>query len=304
MKKLLYIATAFIALSCGDSKEKEVIETASNVVNKHNGTEVYSGDTAIVSAPSQEGIECSYVGDFEAVEVKPERSYRYANKITISVDSLRDNKVFGHSVVAGNQRPFTGTYTLMKGKGLYTITATEPGDDKYDGKFNFYINQNDRVLEGTWVANNSKLEVSQRKYKLIKTLFNYKASLALPEGLSGAITSDWKSISSFEDDDAGSGEMITADAMKINASSEKLKKENVENMYKGDLELMRNAIYARHGYSFKNRKMRYIFDNLVDWYIPYTTDVRNELTVLEKENIALIKRYEEHASRYYDSYGR
>ncbi len=35
-----------------------------------------------------------------------------------------------------------------------------------------------------------------------------------------------------------------------------------------------------------------------------STDVRNELTELEKKNIDLIKRYEEHAEKYYDEYGR
>ncbi|MEL6924283.1 MAG: YARHG domain-containing protein, partial [Bacteroidota bacterium] len=87
------------------------------------------------------------------------------------------------------------------------------------------------------------------------------------------------------------------------ASVDKLTRADVENMHKGDLEVMRNAIYARHGYSFKNRKMRYVF-NYVDWYMPVSTDIRAQLTDIEKENIALLKRYEQHAERYYDSFGR
>ena len=86
-------------------------------------------------------------------------------------------------------------------------------------------------------------------------------------------------------------------------NKEKLDKLDVENMHKGDLEVMRNSIYARHGYSFKNRKMRYVF-NHVDWYVPMFTDIRENLTTLEKENIALMKRYEQHAERYYDTFGR
>ena len=99
------------------------------------------------------------------------------------------------------------------------------------------------------------------------------------------------------------GEMLTEDVMTFNASNTALKKEDLENMYKGDLEVMRNAIYARHGYSFKNRKMRYVFDQ-IDWYIPVHTDVRSDLTDLEKKNIDLLKRYEGHAEAYYDSFGR
>jgi hypothetical protein len=74
-------------------------------------------------------------------------------------------------------------------------------------------------------------------------------------------------------------------------------------MYKGDLEIIRNAIYARHGYSFKNRKMRYVFDQ-IDWYNPVHVDIRSDLTDLEKKNIDLLKRYEGHAVTYYDSFGR
>lgn len=75
-------------------------------------------------------------------------------------------------------------------------------------------------------------------------------------------------------------------------------------MLKSDMEILRNSIYARHGYSFKTRKMRYVFDTYVDWYIPMSTDVSKELTPLEQENIALLKRYEQHAETYYDTFGR
>ena len=78
----------------------------------------------------------------------------------------------------------------------------------------------------------------------------------------------------------------------------------MSNMHKGDLEVIRNAIYARHGYFFKNRKMRYLFDYAVDWYIPLYTDVRGMLTEVERKNVDLLKRYENHASKYYDSFGR
>ncbi len=71
-----------------------------------------------------------------------------------------------------------------------------------------------------------------------------------------------------------------------------------------DLALMRNTIYARHGYAFKTRKYRYYFERKVDWYIPFSTDVRNTFTPIEKDNIELLKRYEKHARDYYDTFGR
>ena len=98
-------------------------------------------------------------------------------------------------------------------------------------------------------------------------------------------------------------EMITTDITNKNASTDLLSKEDVENLYQADLEVLRNSIYARHGYSFKNRRMRYVF-TYVDWYMPVSTDVRNELTDIEIKNIELIKRYEQHAEKYYDTFGR
>jgi hypothetical protein len=242
-----------------------------------------------------------YVGMFEASDAPEAKKYYYKNKISVSIDSIGGGKLKGHSVVAGNNRPFEGAYEEKN--GTYIITAKEPGDDKYDGVFSFTLFPDKSLLEGTWEANNKKLEVVKRSYSLTTSVFRYDANTPLNPDLIGSMLEDWTTISKLEEE-PGSFEAITPDAIKINASMFKLKKEDVENMYKGDLEIMRNAIYARHGYSFKNKRMRYIFDTSVDWYIPVTTDVRNELTDLEKENIALIKRYEEHAGKYYDSYGR
>jgi hypothetical protein len=106
------------------------------------------------------------------------------------------------------------------------------------------------------------------------------------------------------DRETGESEMLTGDAARFNASTHRLKKSELENLYAADLEVIRNAIYARHGYSFKNRRMRYIFDSYVDWYMPVSTDIRAELTELEKANIELLKRYEQHAEHYYDVFGR
>jgi len=67
---------------------------------------------------------------------------------------------------------------------------------------------------------------------------------------------------------------------------------------------MRNSIYARHGYSFKTRRVRYVFDNYIDWYMPVSLDIRDKLTEVELKNIELIKRYEQYADKHYDTFGR
>jgi len=239
----------------------------------------------------------SYVGFFEASEYDSDKDISWTNLITIFVDSLSGEQVFGHSVVAGNDRPFQGSYSLTNNGQLLTAVAKEPGDDRYDGEFEFRIKRGQTQLSGKWTAF-KKLGVSVREYELEKRDFSYKPDYDLPEA------GIWTDLYGTYDEDTEVYEMVTPDASKYNASVLKLTSEMVENMYKGDLEVMRNAIYARHGYSFKNRRMRYVFDNNIEWYMPFSTDIRGQLTRLEKENIALIKRYEQHAEAYYDSFGR
>ena len=240
-----------------------------------------------------------YVGDFNADDWDDSQNYTRFNKINISIDRMDAGKVYGHSVVAGNDRPFEGPYTLENGK--YQVEAAEPGDDKYDGVFTFTINPAEEELVGTWESNDKKLAVTRRKYVLEKTTWAYDPNLNLPE-------IGWMELydihGGLRSDEYPEEEYLTDDVTKFNASTTLLKKEDVENMYKGDLEVIRNSIYARHGYSFKNRRMRFVFDRYVDWYVPTNTDIRNQLTDIETQNIDLLKRYEAHAENYYDYFGR
>jgi len=89
----------------------------------------------------------------------------------------------------------------------------------------------------------------------------------------------------------------------VNASTTKLTEEDVENLKKGDLVVIRNTIYARHDYSFKHRPLRVFFDRQ-KWYIPVSTDIKNEFTDLEKANIEQLLKYEKNAAEYYDYFGR
>jgi hypothetical protein len=82
-----------------------------------------------------------------------------------------------------------------------------------------------------------------------------------------------------------------------------LTEEDVDNLVGEELEIMRNEIYARHGYSFRNKKMRSYFAEK-DWYVPMGIDIREQLTEDEAKYIQLIKRFESYFDEYYDDYGR
>lgn len=187
------------------------------------------------------------------------------NRLNVQIQTVQGKTVNGRSVAAGNFRVINGT--LEESPEAYTLQLKEPGDDKYDGEFTITIKKNGMVCEGNWQPYDKNLKA--KPFTLAKKEFAYQPSAGIfPE-----------------------------------ASERLLKEEDVANYIKSELRLMRNSIYARHGYSFKMKDMRSQFDK-EPWYMPVSTDVRNSLTEIEKKNEALIKRYEKYAAEFYDDFGR
>jgi hypothetical protein len=188
------------------------------------------------------------------------------NKITLLITRAQNDTVEGRSIVGGNDRPFFGTF--KEKDGVYSLFAKEPGDDPNDGAFEFVIKSGEPdVVTGSWVPyDNSK---AAKQYTLQRKSFAYRVDVGdFPE-----------------------------------ASQRELVEGDVENFSKPELEYMRNEIFARHGYCFRKKNLREIFEG-EEWYIPNNVDVRDKLTAIEKKNLALIKRYEKYAEEYGDEYGR
>jgi hypothetical protein len=188
------------------------------------------------------------------------------NKITLLITKAEGSIVEGRSIVGGNDRPFTGT--IKEKDGTYSIQAREPGDDPNDGIFSFTMESaNPDIITGSWKPFDSKK--AAKDYTLQRRAFKYRIDVGeYPE-----------------------------------AAQRELKPEDVENLMKPELEWMRNEIFARHGYCFRKKSLREIFEQQ-EWYIPDNTDVRDHLTAIEKKNIELIKRYEKYAEDYGDEFGR
>lgn len=188
------------------------------------------------------------------------------NKITLLITKAKGDSISGRSIVGGNDRPFNGTYKFEN--GAYSVSAKEPGDHKDDGVFNFTVSKaNLSEVTGTWKPNDTKRP--EKQYTLQRKTFSYNPAVG-----------DYPQ-----------------------ASQRLLKSKDVENMYKEDLEFMRNEIFARHGYCFNKKHLRQQFE-MQDWYVPNTVDIKGFLTDIEKKNIELIKRYEKYADEYGDEYGR
>ena len=230
-----------------------------------------TGSVQVLSQPLS-SITGSWVGLFKpdqqvtVVDKKTGDPYVASpNKITLFISKLEDGNVSGYSVCAGNERPFTGSYEEEDGK--IKASLQEPGDNKYDGVFELMISRNDRTITGKWTPFNKS--IGERHYNLERKNFKYDTSLG-----------------KYPD-----------------CSSRLLTAEDVNNAFKEELRYMRNEIYARHGYSFKLREMREMFES-EEWYMPVATDVRKKLSVIEVKNEKLIKNFEKYAEESYDDYGR
>jgi hypothetical protein len=187
-------------------------------------------------------------------------------KITVCIDRIIGKTITGYSIVSGNERAFSGSFEVHE-QG-YSIVAAEPGDHPEDGIFKMIYASKTDDLGGVWKANNSK-KIAERVFVLPRRVFKYSTKVGqYPQ-----------------------------------SSTKDLKEADVENLRPADLRIMRNEIYARHGYGFKLADMRAHFEKQ-DWYMAISQDISENLTAREKKNAALIKRYENYGAEYYDSFGR
>jgi hypothetical protein len=188
------------------------------------------------------------------------------NKINVALAYTNDKIATGHTVCAGNFRELKGSVKKINDK-LYEFNMNEPGDDKYDGSFKFNIDLNSKKLSGSWKP--FKNTVGAKNYVLEKREFEYNDTI---------------------------GDYPTT-------SNTYLTPEDAQNLLPETAEMMRNEIYARHGYSFQNIKIRRIYD-AKDWYMPVSIDIRDDLSALESYNIDFLLHYEDYQGDYYDGYGR
>ncbi|MEW5676136.1 YARHG domain-containing protein [Flavobacterium enshiense] len=258
-----------------------------------------------------------WVGRFEVDVTEEEMDSLYQNdemevemlsrKITLSIDEITNDEIKGHSIVSGNISPFKGT--LDERKSAFLIALDEYEGKNTDGKFMFMIHKKDSVVSGKWIADHpDKVKVRMRKYQLKKRLFQYDNNLSLETVFINADKSRAAIINDTIDGEVESYEetsyfATTEKLFEKNASKEVLTKEYVSNLTKGDIYILRNSIFARHGFAFRDKQLRNYFENY-DWYMPVFGDVKNELTEVEKKNVELLLRYEQNAIEYYDVFGR
>ncbi len=272
-------------------------------------------------------------GDIEPVHMEGDTIEVPAQKITIKISRIIGDNVYGQSLVAGVQRPLSGKISV-KDNNVMMLVLEEPGNDPYDGRFELEMHDG-TFFEGTHISFQKNPDTTHiKKLKISQKKFIYNPKFMLSRNIDMV---DWENSkqqeAEYEDHyDEEEGDTLeaveTAEAendtledgvkqvyledvyrvasdeiFRINASVRKLTEDELKNLRKLDLEIIRNTIFARHGYSFKKSSIRRFFE-VNYWYVPISNNVDKELTTLEKGNIALLKRFEAYAEDHYDSFGR
>jgi hypothetical protein len=275
MKNTISLFCLFLAIGLWNCGKKEVAEesvTADTTTQAFKVVNVKIDARKIGPEKSPEQLQIEEaIAKMETNNENPVVGYWVGafgrNKINIAIADIQNGKALGYTVCAGNYRPINGG-VKTQGDSLFSFDMKEPGTDKYDGHFEFTINTNSNAMTGTW-SPFKKGATSAKEFELKKTEYAYSTD---------------------------NGEYPQA-------SARLLTEEDVANLLKEELEVMRNEIYARHGYSFKDKNMRIRFDT-TSWYVPMGIDIRANLTDTEVQNIDLIYQYEEYQEENYDDYGR
>ena len=311
MKKIaLIITVSLLVFSCKDTK-KEIakVEDSTTKIDTISAKEIPDN-------PAYKHLYGNWVGEFMASEFEGDEGLTYNTLLNLKIDKIDpSNKVYGTSIVSGNIRPFEGT--LKETDSTLYVQLNEPGDDKYDGVFKINFTKGQDSIKGIWLANDKKLKVTKRDLLLTSRVFKYNPNnnfKKLDDYTDDIGLVDWENYKNmkqkYTDDEGKSNEYdvtkqrYSSQAIyKLNASTQKLTEKQLKNLQKLDLEILRNAVYARHGFTFKNKTARQFFNDEA-WYVPMYGDIEKELTPLEKENIALLQRFEKYATDNYLQFGR
>ena len=314
MRILLSLSMIFTLLSCRDAIKNEVKFTVEQDFKDIQFVKPKVSNSLIVN--TKEDLLGYWVGDFNANLSDEEMDTIYGNekytnlitrKITFSIDEIKGDSVIGHSISAGNISAFKGL--LFENASTFTMEVDEFKKAKTDGKFIVEIKKSDSILNGNWEAySQSELKIYKRKFDLKKKFFLYDKEVTLNNTFYNIDKSKSITITDTIDDEVEVYEdteyfSTTQKLFEKNASNEELTVDFVSNLSKADIFILRNSIFARHGFAFRDKQLRMYFEQFY-WYMPVFGDVKDELTEVEKKNIDLLLRYEQNAEEYYDTFGR
>ncbi|MCU4580276.1 YARHG domain-containing protein [Acinetobacter gyllenbergii] len=180
--------------------------------------------------------------------------YNDEQKISLFLQQ-KGSDITGYSLLNGKQTNFKGK--IQQTDLNYTLNLNEVGQGSAVGRFVLDYSGNTSAIEAQWSSVTKT--VKPKFFSLNAQQCKYAK---------------------------GQGEFPEA-------SSRLLKDADLQ-VPLGQLQYMRNEIYARHGYAFQNKKWANTFSQS-EWYMPCYTNVDARLTSTEKENVKRIKLVEPYA---------
>ena len=226
------------------------------------------------------------------------------SQFNIIIEKITAKGIEGKTIMNGNEKSIKGN--LSETKDSLIVTLNDPINSKNAGVYSIKIKNNG--LNGNWKPNDKNSKTTLIKlYDFKKKQFTYNPKLMLApteiiekempyELYVDYLTLEKNGDGAFRDADEN---IVT----KINSSTTKLVENDLKKYKKIDLQILKNTIYARHGLIFKDAVTRQFF-NYSKWYIPFTNSIDAKLTPLEKENIAMLEKFEKYATDNYDNFGR
>ena len=304
LRLIIIVCLSVVATSC-KKETKDAVKPQKDSLNAKKDT--------VIQPEFHKELYGIYTGEFIGKEIVKDEQVdseyitEISKRLSLKINRITKDSVYGQSIVNGNQRPFRGIFN----KDSKSFVLDEPGDHKTDGRFEVKITNDS--LTGKWMAfKKSAVKTPTKTLKLIKKEFVYNPNFMLNEEDD---LIDWndpqKFVEKYIDPQSGKTEKFTtyknriaSDAVfTINASKQQLAENDLKTLRQLDLQIIKTSISARHGYSFKKETYRNFFEQ-TDWYIPVSDNVDNNLIPTEKENVILLNRFIKYAEDKYDYFGR
>jgi len=306
---LLLLFTSLILLESCDKMIRKTDARAEDALDSMIEQYSYPENDNVTSkrVNSNEDIIGNWVGSFNVPQSymntyifdDGRQPWHIEDKINISIQHIEENRVDGISIIAGTVRPLKGT--IQETENGFDIILVEPGREQYDGTYHLFLDSRTSMIRGTWLAYKD-IVLKERNLSLKKIFFSYNPMRSMQRVNMRNDNPLFRNIK-MRSEYFGLYDAIEGPSQQvydINPCTRIINSYQAESLSGNDLMLLRNIIFAKHGYAFKKRPLRIYFESQ-PWYIPVSTNVKNELTYIEKENIKTILRYEKY-NEYHSDY--
>ena len=185
-----------------------------------------------------------------------------------------ENGVESKGKYKGGKRfgPWEETSPLSQVKGSY-VNGKRDGfwEARYDdASYKGYYKNDEK--DGVWDENGEKI-----RYK------------------NGKVVSESNNKEQPKETFTNSSHPVIGEALFENLSKHRLSGSDLSSFAKSELRILRNSIFAKHGYIFKSEDLKMYFSQF-EWYKPEFNNVNHKLNSVEKENIKILKQAEDNGN--------